>query len=83
MCVLHKKTGNGLTATARIGWPSDPGILFASAHAWAISAPAKQERREVYQTRLDKGGFLRPKEGLISLGEGGFLRPKEGLTSLG
>ena len=28
------------------------------------------------------GGFLRPKEGLSSLGEGGFLRPKEGLTSL-
>ena len=48
--------GNGLTATARIGWPSDPGILFASAHALAISAPAEQERREVYQTRLDRGG---------------------------
>ena len=29
-----------------------------------------------------EGGFLRPKEGLISLGEGGFLRPKEGLSSL-
>ena len=28
------------------------------------------------------GGFLRPKEGLSSLGEGGFLRLKEGLSSL-
>ena len=31
----------------------------------------------------NEGGFLRPKEGLTSLGEGGFLRLSQGSASLG
>ena len=38
--------GNGLTAAARVGWPSFPGILFASACAYASPSPNRQERSE-------------------------------------
>ena len=38
--------GNELTATARTGWPSGPGILFASACAFASPSPDGQEQWE-------------------------------------
>ena len=43
--------GNGLTAAARVGWPSFPGILFASTRVSAIPTPVGQEQLESISQR--------------------------------
>ena len=71
--LLPKWSSRTILAQLREGRaPSRPGFAAAS-------------RCELGRVSLltRTGGFLRPSQGLTSLGEGGFLRPKDGSTSLG
>ena len=51
--------GYGLIATARVGRPSFPGILFAFLCESAIPTPVEQEQGIVYHKRTRQGGDAR------------------------
>ena len=51
--------GYGLIATARVGRPSFPGILFAFLCESAIPTPVEQEQGIVYHNRTRQGGDVR------------------------
>ena len=48
--------GYGLIATARVGRPSFPGILFAFPCESAIPTPVEQEQGIVYHNRTRQAG---------------------------
>ena len=51
--------GYGLIATARVGRPSFPGILFAFLCESAIPTPVEQEQGIVYHKRTRQGRAVR------------------------